>query len=55
MTGLATDFCVCYSALDARRLGLEVTLLKQACRGIDLDGSLEAALRTMQETGVRIV
>ena len=52
LVGLATDFCVAYSALDARRLGFEVTVIESACRGIDLDGSLEAAWRQMGEAGV---
>lgn len=52
LTGLATDFCVAYSALDARRLGFEVTVIESACRGIDLDGSLEAAWLQMEEAGV---
>src|SRR5690606_21250648 len=40
MAGLATDFCVAYSALDAARLGFETTVALDACRAIDLDGSL---------------
>ncbi|APW61821.1 Serine/threonine-protein kinase PK-1 [Paludisphaera borealis] len=52
LTGLATDFCVAYSALDARRLGFEVTVIESACRGIDLDGSLEASWLQMEEAGV---
>jgi nicotinamidase/pyrazinamidase len=52
LVGLATDFCVAYSALDARRLGFEVTVIESACRGIDLEGSLEAAWAQMDEAGV---
>ncbi|MDG3007776.1 bifunctional nicotinamidase/pyrazinamidase [Paludisphaera sp. Pla2] len=52
LVGLATDFCVAYSALDARRLGFEVTVIESACRGIDLEGSLEAAWKQMEEAGV---
>ncbi|AMV40756.1 Serine/threonine-protein kinase StkP [Planctomyces sp. SH-PL62] len=52
LVGLATDFCVAYSALDARRLGFEVSVIESACRGIDLDGSLEAAWEQMEEAGV---
>jgi nicotinamidase/pyrazinamidase len=52
IVGLATDFCVVYSSLDARRLGLEVTVIESACRGIDVDGSLAAAWRQMAEAGV---
>ncbi|VAW18290.1 Nicotinamidase [hydrothermal vent metagenome] len=55
LTGLATDFCVCYSALDAVELGFEVSLVTDACRGIDLDGSLAAAMETMAERGVTFV
>jgi len=54
MAGLATDFCVGYSALDARRLGFAVTVATGACRAIDLDGSLEASMRQMRESGVVI-
>jgi nicotinamidase-related amidase len=52
LAGLATDFCVAYSALDARRLGFDVTILESACRAIDLDGSLAAAWRQMATAGV---
>jgi eukaryotic-like serine/threonine-protein kinase len=52
MVGLATDFCVAYSALDARRLGFEVIVIERACRGIDLDGSLRASWDQMTEAGV---
>ena len=52
LVGLATDFCVAYSALDARRLGFEVTVIEAACRGIDVDGSLVAAWHQMLQAGV---
>lgn len=52
MTGLATDYCVAWSALDARQLGFEVTLLTDACRAIDLNGSLSTAMASMQDAGV---
>jgi len=52
--GLATDFCVRYSAVDAVRLGFEVILIEDACRAIDLDGSLGAAMKEMRELGVVI-
>ena len=52
IVGLATDFCVAYTALDARRLGFEVTVIEAGCRGIDIDGSLAAAWRQMEEAGV---
>lgn len=50
--GLATDYCVAYSAIDAARAGFRVTVLLDACRGIDLDGSLEKSLAWMREEGV---
>jgi nicotinamidase/pyrazinamidase len=52
LAGLATDFCVHYSALDAARLGFRVTLIEDACREIDLDGSHAAALAAMAGAGV---
>ncbi len=52
--GLATDFCVRYSAVDAVRLGFEVILIEDACRAIDLDGSLGAAMKEMRELEVAI-
>lgn len=53
LVGLATDFCVLHSALDARALGYAVTVVESACRGIDQDGSLAAAWRRMTAAGVR--
>jgi nicotinamidase/pyrazinamidase len=50
--GLATDYCVAYSALDAARLGFGSTVLEGACRAIDLDGSLAAARDQMRAAGV---
>lgn len=52
--GLALDYCVRFSALDARREGFEAVVLDQACRGIDLDGSSEAARTEMRQAGVVI-
>ena len=54
MAGLATDFCVAYSALDAARLGFGVTVLEAACRAIDLNGSLAAARSQMRAAGVKL-
>ena len=54
MVGLATDFCVNFSAVDAARLGFDVRVDLDLCRGIDLDGSLAAALAGMKEAGVQI-
>ena len=53
LAGLATDFCVAYSALDARRLGFEATIIEDACRAIDIDGSLASAMSDMQTQGVK--
>jgi nicotinamidase/pyrazinamidase len=54
LAGLATDFCVHYSAMDAVRLGFSVTLIEDACREIDLDGSHAAALEAMAGAGVAL-
>jgi len=53
LVGLATDFCVLRTALDARRLGYSVTVVESGCRGIDVDGSLAAAWNRMAAAGVR--
>jgi len=52
LAGLATDYCVLYSALDARREGFAATVLLDACRAIDRDGSLARARQAMAEAGV---
>lgn len=54
LVGLATDFCVNYSAVDAARLGFAVTVREDLCRGIDLDGSLSAARAGMADAGVTL-
>ncbi|GGE25463.1 nicotinamidase/pyrazinamidase [Gemmobacter megaterium] len=54
LVGLATDFCVAFSALDAARLGFGVTVDLAACRAIDLDGSLANSLRAMRAAGVAL-
>ena len=54
LAGLAYDFCVFYSAMDARRLGYNVRVATAACRAIDLDGSRDAATRDMVAAGVEI-
>lgn len=54
MVGLATDFCVNFSAVDAARLGFEVEVRLDLCRAIDLDGSLAAALEGMRAAGVKL-
>jgi nicotinamidase/pyrazinamidase len=55
LCGLATDFCVRYSAIDARKEGFDCEVLMPACRAIDLEGSLAAALVMMQAAGVRLL
>ncbi|HEY1942399.1 MAG TPA: bifunctional nicotinamidase/pyrazinamidase [Roseiarcus sp.] len=50
--GLATDFCVAYSALDARTAGFETFVIDDACRAIDADGSLDVAWSKMNSAGV---
>jgi nicotinamidase/pyrazinamidase len=52
VVGLATDFCVAWTALDARTAGFEVSVVEAACRAIDLDGSLGRAWRDMAAAGV---
>lgn len=54
--GLATDYCVKYTALDARELGLEVELIEEGCRGVNLkDGDAERAIEVMTARGVVVV
>ncbi|MGI9371288.1 MAG: bifunctional nicotinamidase/pyrazinamidase [Hyphomicrobiales bacterium] len=53
LAGLATDFCVAYSAIDARAQGFEAIVVSDGCRAIDLEGSLAAATKEMQEAGVK--
>ncbi|MCA1398750.1 bifunctional nicotinamidase/pyrazinamidase [Bradyrhizobium sp. BRP56] len=55
MAGLATDYCVQYSALDARRLGFGTTVVLAGCRAIDLGGSLAVATAAMRAAGVELV
>lgn len=54
LVGLATDFCVAYSALDAVGHGFETTVRLDACRAIDLGGSLETMLGKMKHAGVTL-
>jgi nicotinamidase/pyrazinamidase len=53
VTGLATDFCIAWTALDARKAAFETYVIEDACRGIDLNGSLAAAWQAMERNGVR--
>ena len=55
LVGLALDFCVMFSALDARAAGFNTFVILDACRAIDLGGSLAAAIERMQVTGVGLI
>ncbi|WP_313307108.1 isochorismatase family protein, partial [Stutzerimonas balearica] len=55
LAGLATDYCVLYSALDARRAGFQTVLLAEACRGLDIEGSVAKALAAMRAAGVEVL
>lgn len=55
LVGLATDFCVAYSALDAVKQGFATTVRLEACRGIDLGGTLDQMLKAMRDAGVTLV
>ncbi len=54
LVGLATDFCVHYSAVDAAHLGFDVTVDLDLCRAIDFDGSLELAITAMEHANVNL-
>jgi len=54
LVGLATDFCVNYSAVDAAKLGFQTTVRNDLCRAIDFDGSLDAARSAMTDAGVTL-
>jgi nicotinamidase/pyrazinamidase len=51
--GLATDFCVAWSALDARKFKFQAVVIEDACRGIDINGSVAAAWKNMTKAGVK--
>jgi len=53
--GLALDYCVQYSAIDARNQGFDVCVVEAGCRGIDLQGSNAAARQKMQDAGISLV
>jgi nicotinamidase/pyrazinamidase len=55
LCGLATDFCVFFSAMDGREAGFEAAVVLEASRGIDLDGSLARALSTMRDAGIELI
>ncbi|MBS3651163.1 bifunctional nicotinamidase/pyrazinamidase [Pseudaminobacter sp. 19-2017] len=54
LAGLATDFCVAFSALDGIRLGFDVKVQLEACRAIDIGGSLDAMIAKMRDAGVAL-
>lgn len=55
LTGLATDFCVRFTAVDAANLGFKVRVVEDACRAIDMDGSLDEAMTEMRDRGIAFV
>ena len=55
LAGLAFDFCVRYSAEDAHREGLDVVVIEDACRGIDVDGSMEATRQALAALGIHCI
>ncbi|HAD60082.1 MAG TPA: nicotinamidase, partial [Planctomycetaceae bacterium] len=56
VAGLATDYCVLFTALDGRSLGFDVSLIQEACRGVELvPGDIADAVQKMQCAGVEIV
>ena len=55
LAGLAFDFCVRYSAEDARREGFEAIVIEDACRGIDIDGSMAATRELFRALGIRCI
>ena len=55
VVGLATDFCVAWTAIDARKAGFRTVVIEDATRAIDLNGSLAAAMASMKKAGVTVV
>jgi nicotinamidase/pyrazinamidase len=55
LAGLAYDFCVGYSALDARRVGLQAVVIRDACRAIDLEGSVARIEAGFDQAGVMLI
>ena len=53
--GLALDFCVRYSAEDARKEGFDTVVIERACRGINMNGSVQAARESMTNAGVQLI
>ena len=55
VVGLATDFCVAWTAMDARKAGFETYVVEDATRAIDLNGSLAVAMGSMKKAGVKVI
>jgi nicotinamidase/pyrazinamidase len=55
LAGLATDFCVAFSALDAAALGYQTSVVMPACRAIDLEGSLAAQITEMRDANITLL
>ncbi|WP_375537715.1 nicotinamidase [Moraxella cuniculi] len=55
LVGIATDYCVAWTAMDAVKLGFDCTVIQEATAAIDKDGSLQVAMRQMQHLGVKII
>ena len=56
LCGLATNYCVYFSALDAAKMGFQVTVLLDACRGVDVpSGSIDMAVKDMEKKGIRVL
>jgi nicotinamidase/pyrazinamidase len=55
LAGLAFDFCVRYSAEDAHREGFQAIVIEDACRGIDVDGSMAATRELFKTLGIRCI
>jgi nicotinamidase/pyrazinamidase len=55
LVGVAYDFCVGYSALDARRVGLQAVVIRDACRAIDLEGSVARIEAAFDQAGVMLI
>lgn len=55
LVGVATDYCVAWTAMDAVKLGFDCTVIQEATAAIDKDGSLQVAMRQMQQLGVKII
>jgi nicotinamidase/pyrazinamidase len=53
IVGIATDFCVAWTALDAAQMGFKTYVIEDACKAIDLNGSLQSAWQSMQAEGIQ--